>query len=167
MGRLPTHIGSPVKFSLEQLDALYADGLTPLEIARELGVCHETVYKWLKRLGVYFRIKAPDIDTGKAIRMLNRGYTGAEVARILGCTPVGLRTALRKRGYPPRQINLDNGEKSHIIRLARAGHTRREISRATGRGLTSIQTVLNAAGVGTRGRRNDNFGDYNKDGWRV
>ena len=130
---------TPVK--LERLRQLRKKGVSNRQIARELGVCQQTVCYWVNVLKLPLRKRGKRKFTDEEfLRLYESGLNDAEIARELGVSKKTVLTRRKELGLPPQR----NSEKfiklgGRFAELWLAGKTYREIAESLG---ISVSTAL-------------------------
>ena len=90
-----------VKYTDDQIIAFHQDGLTDIDIARELGICTETVLKVRHRLGLKAHGSIPVLGPSEVERLLTRAREGArqvDLAKEFNIAQRTVSTYLIKHG---------------------------------------------------------------------
>lgn len=90
-----------VKYTDDQIATLHQDGLTDIDIARELGICTETVLKVRHRLGLKAHGSIPVLGPSEVECLLSRareGVSQVDLAKEFGIAQPTISTYLIKHG---------------------------------------------------------------------
>ena len=91
------------KYDWAQFRALWEEGKTDLEIARELGACPDTVHNWRNGQGLPPRYRQ-EIDRAKLKELWEAGMDDPHIAKELGVPRQSVWRARNGMGLPIRRV---------------------------------------------------------------
>lgn len=143
---------APQSFTLDQLRACSAEGLTRRETADRLKVDKQTVRLWAARVGITFTdgrkrpSSAAVVDVDELRRLAQQGLSMPQIAREMGLTEGETYSRLRQhriRTRDPRSIKP--AERDEILRLHSVGVTIPTIARLVNRADPTVRRCIERA----------------------